>query len=64
MVSAAHGFAIMARAKFNVRLEVGGKGPDGYHAIRSVIADLAVADVIDFSAASTFSIECDDRAIT
>lgn len=53
----------MARAKFNVRLEVGTTRPDGYHAVRSVIADLSVGDEMEFRPAAAFSVECDDPAI-
>jgi 4-diphosphocytidyl-2-C-methyl-D-erythritol kinase len=63
MVAAARGFTVMARAKFNVRLEVGAQRPDGFHAVRSVIADLAVGDEIEFSPAGAFSVDCDDPAI-
>ena len=63
MEAAARGFAVMARAKFNVRLEVGAKRQDGYHALRSVVADLAVADEVEFAASGVFSVDCDDPAI-
>ena len=63
MVAAARGFAVMARAKFNVCLDVGAKRPDGFHAVRSVIADLAVGDEVEFSPAAAFSVGCDDPTI-
>lgn len=63
MVAAARGFAISARAKFNVRLEVGGKRADGFHAVRSFIADLAVCDELEFSPAGAFAVDCDDPTI-
>lgn len=53
----------MARAKFNIRLEVGAPRADGYHAIRSVIADLALADEIEFGPAPDFQVDCDDASI-
>jgi len=63
MMAAARGFAVMARAKFNIRLEVGARRPDGYHAIRSVIADLGLADGLEFSSATDFQVDCDDPTI-
>jgi 4-diphosphocytidyl-2-C-methyl-D-erythritol kinase len=63
MEAAARGFAVMARAKFNVRLEVGAKRQDGFHALRSVVADLAVADEVEFTGSSAFSVGCDDPTI-
>jgi len=63
MEAAARGFAVMARAKFNIRLEVGAKRQDGFHALRSVVADLAVADEVEFSGSSAFSVDCDDPTI-
>jgi 4-diphosphocytidyl-2-C-methyl-D-erythritol kinase len=64
MMAAARGFAGMARAKFNVRLEVGAQRPDGFHGLRSVIADLALADGIEFGAGREFQVECDDPSIS
>lgn len=61
---AARGFAVMARAKFNIRLKIGALRPDGYHAIRSVVADLALSDEIEFSAAPDFQVDCDDPSIS
>jgi len=63
MEAAARGFAVMARAKFNVRLEVGAKRQDGFHVLRSVVADLAVADEVEFTGSSAFSVDCDDPTI-
>jgi len=63
MEAAARGFAVMARAKFNVRLEVGAKRQDGFHALRSVVADLAVADEVELTGSSAFSVDCDDPTI-
>ena len=63
MEAAARGFAVMARAKFNVRLEVGARRQDGFHALRSVVADLAVGDEVTFGGSSAFSVDCDDPAI-
>ncbi|HEY7994138.1 MAG: 4-(cytidine 5'-diphospho)-2-C-methyl-D-erythritol kinase [Candidatus Eremiobacterales bacterium] len=54
----------MARAKFNVRLEVGAKRQDGFHALRSVVADLAVGDEVEFTGSSAFSVDCDDPTIS
>lgn len=63
VAAAARGFAVSARAKFNVRLEVGARRADGFHAVRSVIADLGVGDEIDFRHARAFSLDCDDASI-
>ncbi|HET9341760.1 MAG TPA: 4-(cytidine 5'-diphospho)-2-C-methyl-D-erythritol kinase [Candidatus Eremiobacteraceae bacterium] len=63
MEAAARGFAVMARAKFNIRLEIGAKRQDGFHALRSVVADLAVGDEVRFEGSSAFSVDCDDPAI-
>lgn len=64
MVAAdARGFAVSARAKFNVRLEIGPKRGDGYHAIRSVVADLVIADEVEFVPAPAFQVDCDDPGI-
>ena len=63
VAAAARGFAVSARAKFNVRLEVGARRADGFHAVRSIVADLAVCDEVEFSPASAFSFDCDDPTI-
>jgi len=63
MEAAARGFVVMARAKFNVRLEVGAKRQDGFHVLRSVVADLAVADEVEFTGSSAFSVDTDDPTI-
>jgi len=48
-VAAATGpFRLRARAKLNLRFEIGSTAANGLHAIRSVIADLVLADDLDF----------------
>ena len=64
MPAATRAFTLTARAKLNVRLEVGDVRPDGLHEIRSVIADLLAGDEIGFSPSEGgFSVSCDDPAI-
>ena len=46
MAAAVRAFTLQARAKFNVRLEVGAQAPDGLHAIRSLVgADQCVVQL-------------------
>jgi 4-diphosphocytidyl-2-C-methyl-D-erythritol kinase len=64
MPAAARAFVLTARAKFNVRLEVGRRRADGLHGVRSIVADLTLGDEVAFSpSAGGFSISCDDLAI-
>ena len=64
MPAAARAFVLMARAKFNVRLEVGALRTDGLHDVRSVVAELLVADELAFlPSEGSFSVSCDDPAI-
>ena len=37
-------YTIMAPCKINLHLEIGEKGPDGYHSLKSIFAALALAD--------------------
>lgn len=65
MASAAQTFARSARAKLNLRLEVGGKGADGLHAVRSVVAELRLCDTVEFAQATAgFTVTCDDQRIS
>ena len=47
----------LAPAKVNLTLEVGGKRPDGYHDLASILQTLALADEVVLSPSSTPSIE-------
>ena len=40
-------FTLHAPAKINLRLEVLGKRPDGYHELRMIMAKLALADILE-----------------
>jgi 4-diphosphocytidyl-2-C-methyl-D-erythritol kinase len=48
-----------APAKINLTLEVLAKREDGYHALRSVMVPLALADELDISPAERFAFTCD-----
>ena len=50
-------------AKINLTLEVLDRRSDGYHALRSVMVPLQLADVLTVTAAERFSFVCDDAAI-
>ena len=64
MATIARAFVLQARAKFNVRLDVGGTRPDGLHEIGSIVADLSIADEVLFApAAHGFSVTIDDPTI-
>lgn len=65
MAAAVRAFTLQARAKFNVRLEVGAPAADGLHAIRSLVGDLAVCDQLEFAPSSAgFSVVCDEPSIS
>ena len=49
------GFRVTARAKINLTLEVFGKRPDGYHALRSVILPISLADTVEAEPSDGFS---------
>jgi 4-diphosphocytidyl-2-C-methyl-D-erythritol kinase len=64
MAAIARAFVLTARAKFNLRLEVGARRADGLHAVRSVIAQLIIGDDIAFMPSDgEFVVTCDDPAI-
>lgn len=64
MAATARAFVLQARAKFNVRLEIGAIRPDGLHELRSVVADLRIGDELSFlPSGDGFSVSCDDPAI-
>jgi 4-diphosphocytidyl-2-C-methyl-D-erythritol kinase len=65
MAATARAFVLMARAKFNMRLEVGALRADGLHGVRSVVAELLVADELAFLPSEDgFRVSCDDPSIT
>jgi 4-diphosphocytidyl-2-C-methyl-D-erythritol kinase len=65
MASAAQAFVRRARAKLNLRLEVGGKGADGLHVLRTVMAELRLSDTLEFSPSlQGFAVTCDDPRIS
>lgn len=49
-----------APAKINLCLEVLGKRPDGYHAVRMLMASVSLADMLTLSSAKSLSLRCDD----
>ncbi|MDQ2817372.1 MAG: 4-(cytidine 5'-diphospho)-2-C-methyl-D-erythritol kinase [Candidatus Eremiobacteraeota bacterium] len=52
-------FSLPAHAKFNLCLDVLGRRPDGLHSISSLIAQLELADAVDFEASrSAFEVSC------
>jgi 4-diphosphocytidyl-2-C-methyl-D-erythritol kinase len=64
MAATARAFVLMARAKFNLRLDVGALRADGLHDVRSVVAELLVADELVFlPSESGFRVSCDDLSI-
>lgn len=53
-------FALEARAKLNLRLTVGGIQADALHEVRSVMADLRLADEVEFvPAPGAFGVDCE-----
>jgi 4-diphosphocytidyl-2-C-methyl-D-erythritol kinase len=48
MAAIARGFVLKARAKFNLRLEVGALTSSGRHSVRSVVGDLLACDDVAF----------------
>jgi 4-diphosphocytidyl-2-C-methyl-D-erythritol kinase len=64
MAATAQAFVLTARAKFNVRLEIGAVRSDGLHDVRSVVADLTVGDEVAFlPSEGAFSVTCDEPNI-
>jgi len=49
---------LRANAKLNLTLEVLGRRPDGYHQIRSVFQEIALADKLVLHPAAELSLEC------
>ncbi|HEY5350423.1 MAG TPA: 4-(cytidine 5'-diphospho)-2-C-methyl-D-erythritol kinase [Candidatus Lustribacter sp.] len=54
---------IACPAKINLTLEVLDRRDDGYHALRSVMVPLALADELSIEASSRFSFSCSDPAL-
>jgi 4-diphosphocytidyl-2-C-methyl-D-erythritol kinase len=50
-------------AKINLTLEVLDRRPDGYHALRSVMVPLELADTLHIEPASSFAFSCSDRTL-
>lgn len=50
---------ILANAKINYTLEVYGKRPDGYHALRSLVVPISLADTIDVELTSDGAVVSD-----
>jgi len=60
MAATAQAFVLTARAKFNMRLEIGAVRADGLHVVRSVVADLVIGDEVTFQpSGGEFSVTCD-----
>jgi len=55
--------AIEAYAKINLTLDVEGRRPDGFHALRSVMQELSLHDTLTIEPASTIEFACDDGAL-
>ncbi len=52
-----------APAKINLTLEVLGKRPDGYHALRSLVVPIELCDEIEIEPAEDLAFVCDDPAL-
>ena len=50
--------SILAPAKINLTLEVLGRRPDGFHALRSVMQVIALADRLTVEPADTLTLTC------
>jgi len=50
---------VTAPAKLNLTLEVLGKRPDGYHAIKSVLQTIDLSDTLHFESATGITFQCD-----
>ncbi|BDE05379.1 4-diphosphocytidyl-2-C-methyl-D-erythritol kinase [Vulcanimicrobium alpinum] len=56
--------ALSAPAKINLTLEILQRRDDGYHALRSVMVPVALADELAFAPATRFDFTCDPPALT
>ncbi len=54
--------ALRAPAKINLRLDILGKRPDGYHEIRSVMQTISLADTLSFEIGSGLAVGSDSPA--
>jgi len=65
MAATVRAFTLQARAKFNMRVEIGAPGADGLHPIHSLIGDLAVCDQVEFAPSDRgFSVTCDEPSLS
>lgn len=55
---------MLACAKINLTLEILARRDDGYHALRSVMVPVALADELAFEPAARFAFACDPPALT
>jgi 4-diphosphocytidyl-2-C-methyl-D-erythritol kinase len=55
---------LLAYAKINLTLEILTRGADGYHALRSVMVPVGLADELSVEPAPAFRFECDPPALT
>jgi 4-diphosphocytidyl-2-C-methyl-D-erythritol kinase len=54
---------VEAPAKINLTLEILARRADGYHALRSVMVPIALADELTFTAGERFAFDCDPPAL-
>lgn len=54
---------VLAPAKVNLTLEILARRADGYHALRSVMVPIALADELAFAPAERFTFACDAAAL-
>lgn len=52
-----------APAKLNLTLEVLGRRPDGYHALRTIMQTISLADQLTVTSAANLTFTCDDPAL-
>ena len=55
--------AMNAHAKINLTLEVLARRDDGYHALRSVMVPIALADDLTFERSERFAFDCEPRSL-
>ena len=58
------GLILSAPAKINLSLDVLGRRPDGYHALRSVMQTLELHDTLDLQAATSTTFTCNAPALS
>ncbi len=59
----ARSLLVRAPAKINLTLDVLGRRPDGYHALRSVMLTLALHDTLELRKAEDLSLSCDEPSL-